>query len=195
MPLRARSRELVADPLADHLALELGEREQDVERQPAHRRRRVELLGDADERGFVLFEYFHNSCEVGERAAQPVHLVDDDHVDATALDIAQQPLQRGAIHAAAGESAVVVAVADKDPALVFLALDVGKRRLALGVEAVELHVEAFVGRDAGVDSAANFADWRPHFAEWFRSPKNAGPFQRVPVTARAMAESDLYRRP
>ena len=76
-----------------------------------------------------------------------------------------------------------------------LALDVGERRLALGVERVELHVEALVGRDAGVDGAADFADWRPHFAEWFRSPKNAGPFQRVPVIARAIADSDLYRRP
>ena len=36
---------------------------------------------------------------------------------------------------AAGEAAVVVAVADEDPALMLLALDVGERRLALGVEA------------------------------------------------------------
>ena len=43
-PLPARGGELVADALADHLALELGEREQDVQRQPAHRRRRVERL-------------------------------------------------------------------------------------------------------------------------------------------------------
>ena len=108
------------------------------------------------------------------------------------LDIAQQPLQRRPLHGAAGETAVVVAVADEDPALVLLAGDVGQRRLALGVERVELHVEPLVGRDAGVDGAADLADGRFHFAEWFRSPKNSGPFHRVPVMARAMADSDLY---
>ena len=97
---------------------------------------------------------------------------------------------------AAGEAAVVVAVADEDPAFVLLALDVGQRRLALGVEGVELHVEALVGRDAGVDGAADLADGRFHLPlRWLRSPKKAGPFQRVPVIARAIADSDLYRRP
>ncbi len=43
--------------------------EQDVERQPAHRRRRVELLRDADERDVVLVEYLDNAGEVGQRAA------------------------------------------------------------------------------------------------------------------------------
>ena len=38
---------------------------------------------------------------------------------------------------AAGEAAVVVAVGDEHPAFVLLALDVGERRLALGVEGVE----------------------------------------------------------
>ena len=33
-----RGRDLVAGAFADHLALELGERQQDVEHQPAHRR-------------------------------------------------------------------------------------------------------------------------------------------------------------
>ena len=97
--LAPRRGELVADALADHLALELGEAEQDVERQPAHRRRRVELLSYAYERNVMLVEYFDNPCEVGERAAQPVDLVDDDDVDDAALDIAQQPLQRRPLHA------------------------------------------------------------------------------------------------
>ncbi len=93
---------------------------------------------------------------------QPVDLVDDDDVDRAVLDVAQQPLQGGALHGAAGEAAVVVAVADADPALVLLARDVGQRRLALGVERVELHVEPLVGRDAGVDGRADFADGRLH---------------------------------
>ena len=89
------------------------------------------------------------------------------------LDVAQQPLQRRPLQRAAGEAAVVVAVADEHPALVLLAGDVRQRRLALGVEAVELHVEALVGRDAGVDGAADFADGRFHFAEWLRSRRTA----------------------
>ena len=194
--LATGGRELVANTLTDDLALELGKRQENVERQPAHRCRRVELLCYADERSFILFKYFNNSCEVSKRAAQPVHLVDDDHVDATALDIAQQPLQRRPLHAAAGKSAVVVAVADEDPALVLLGFVCRPAPPpGVGVERVELHVEALVGRDAGVDGAANFANGRFHVPLPFRRPKNAGPFQRVPVIARAIAESDLYRRP
>ena len=45
----ARGDLLVARALGDDLALELGERQQDVQRQPAQGRGRVELLGDRDE--------------------------------------------------------------------------------------------------------------------------------------------------
>src|SRR5271170_3719811 len=38
--------DLVADALADHLTLELRERQQHVERQPSHRSGGIELLGD-----------------------------------------------------------------------------------------------------------------------------------------------------
>ena len=53
-----------------------------------------------------------------------------------------------------------------------LARDVRQRRLALGVERVELHVEALVGGDAGVDGAADLADGRLHLPlRWVRKPK------------------------
>ena len=58
-------------------------------------------------------------------------------------------------------------------------LDVGERRFALSVERVELHVEAFVGRDAGVDGAANFADWASSFRRMVPKPE-----KRRPVPAR-----------
>src|ERR1700733_121584 len=48
--------DLVAHPLADHLPLELGERQQHVERQPAHARRGVERLGHRDERHVMLWD-------------------------------------------------------------------------------------------------------------------------------------------
>ena len=43
-------RDLVAHPLADHLALELGKGEHHVEREPAHAGNGVERLGDRHER-------------------------------------------------------------------------------------------------------------------------------------------------
>jgi hypothetical protein len=49
--------DLVADALSRHLALELSEREQDVQRQPAHRRGRVEALRDGDESHAVPVEH------------------------------------------------------------------------------------------------------------------------------------------
>ena len=58
-------------------------------------------------------------------------------------------------------------------------------------------LEAFLAGLAGVDRAAELADDRllHRAARRFFKPKKTSPFQRVPVMARAMAESDLYGRP
>ncbi len=74
--------DLVADALAGDLALELGEGQQDVEGQPAHRGGGIELLGDGDERDALRVEQLDDLGEVGQRAGQPVDLVDHDDVDA-----------------------------------------------------------------------------------------------------------------
>src|SRR5436190_21261792 len=50
-PLLLRSGDLVADAFPDDLALELSERQQNVEGEPPHRRCGVELLRDRNERG------------------------------------------------------------------------------------------------------------------------------------------------
>src|SRR5262249_37860948 len=104
----------------------------------------------------------------------------------------EQPLEGGSIEIGTGETAIVVAVADQQPAFRFLARHIGLAGLALRVEAVELLLEAFLGRFARVDRAAPFADHRLCHGRprWQRSPKKSGPFHRVPVMARAMAESD-----
>ena len=88
--LRPRRRELVPDPLGGDLALELGERQQDVERQPAHRRGRVERLRHRHERDAVSVEHLHQLGEVGERAGQAVDLVDDHDVDQPVLNVGDQ---------------------------------------------------------------------------------------------------------
>src|SRR6202007_744010 len=75
LPLRGG--DLVADPLASDLALKLGEREQHIQSQSSHAGRRVERLGDRDERHLMGVEEFDQLSEVGERAGQPVDLVDN----------------------------------------------------------------------------------------------------------------------
>ena len=71
-PLALGGGDLVAHPLADHLALELGEREQHIERQPPHARGGVEGLRHRDEGDGVFVEQFDELGEVGERSCQPV---------------------------------------------------------------------------------------------------------------------------
>ena len=137
MPLRAAGGELVADAFAGEFPLELREREQDVQRQPAHRRRGAERLRHRDEGDAVPLEHVDQLGKVGERAGQPVDLVADDGVDPAGLDVPDQPLQRRALQRAAAVPAIVVAVVEREPAFMALAVDVGSAGLALGVEAVE----------------------------------------------------------
>ena len=88
-------------------------------------------------------------------------------------------------------------VGQRDPALALLAGDVGEPGLALGVEAVELLLQALLGRLPGVDRAPELAGGpRAHLPPpWRFTPKKVSPFQRVPVIARATALRLLYRRP
>jgi hypothetical protein len=61
----------------------------------------------------------------GERAGQPVDLVDDDGVDPPRREVSQQLLQSRPIHPRAGEPAVIISRAQADPAFLPLALDEG----------------------------------------------------------------------
>src|SRR5262245_1949083 len=69
-PLALGSRHLVANALRSDLSLELRKREQHVQSESAHRRRRVELLGHRDERHPVRIEQLDELGEVSERAGQ-----------------------------------------------------------------------------------------------------------------------------
>src|SRR3984957_15742800 len=112
----------------------------------------------------MRIEEFDQLGEVGERAGQPVDLVDDDHIDPVSANIVQQPLEGWPLHRTAGVAAVVVVGPDQLPAFMSLALDVGFRCLPLIVERVELLLQAMLRRDAGVDGAAQrrFAFLRSH---------------------------------
>ena len=84
-------------------------KEKDVQGQSSHAGRGVERLGDRDERHLMGVEQLDQLGEVGERAGQPVDLVDNDHIDPASANIVQQPLEGWPLHRAAGIAAVVVA--------------------------------------------------------------------------------------
>ena len=153
-PLAHGRADLVPDAFTRHLALELGEGEEHVQRQPTHRGRGVELLRDRDEGDVVLVEGLHEPSEVAQGTRQPVHLVDDHDVDAAPSDVGEEPLQAGPLGGAAGEASVVVEGGDEHPSVGALALDVVGPRLALGIQRVEGHVQPLLAGLACVDRAA-----------------------------------------
>ena len=103
----------------------------------------------------LLSNDLHDPGEVQERPAESIHLVDHDAVDLAGFDVRHQPIQSGPVHAAAGESTVVVVLGNADPAFVLLAGDERLGRFTLGVERIEFQLEAFFTGFAGVDRAAN----------------------------------------
>src|SRR5262245_5125053 len=62
------------------LGLELRKRQQNIKGQAPHRRRPVELLRDRNKGGAPRVEDLDDLGKIGERAGQPVDLVDDDGV-------------------------------------------------------------------------------------------------------------------
>ena len=131
-------------------------------------------------------EDFHHFGEVGERPSETVDFVNDNYVDEFPPDVGQQALQSGALHTRAGEPTVVVTGFDYPPAFAVLAADVGLAGLALALERIEFLLEPFLRGFAGVDGAAPKKGW----LSGLRSPKKAGPDQRLPVIILATCESE-----
>src|SRR6202047_5020415 len=129
--LLLRRGDLVADAFTGDLALELGKGQQHIERQAPHRARRVELLRHRNERHSLGVEELDQPGKIGERAGQPVDLVDDHDIDPVGSDISDQLLQGGSVQIAAGEPAIVIAGSDQYPALVALTADKGLAGFAL----------------------------------------------------------------
>src|SRR5438067_13843723 len=73
----------------------------------------------------MLVEQLHQLGEVGQRAGEPVDLVDHHDVDLFVPEIGEQAVQSGAVEGGARDPAIVVAVGNEPPALVGLALDIG----------------------------------------------------------------------
>ena len=68
-----------------------------------------------------------------------------DGVDQPVLNVRQQPFEIGAFERVAGYAAVLILIADQNPAVGPLARDVGFARLLLGLEAVEFLLAVFIG--------------------------------------------------
>src|SRR6266849_330097 len=122
--LLLRGGDLVADPFAGDLALELGKGQQHIEGQPPHRAGGIELLGHRYERDALRVEDLDQPGKIGERAGQPVDLVDEDDIDPASLDVGEQALECRPLRVAAREPAIVVAGSRQCPPLVTLAADV-----------------------------------------------------------------------
>ena len=69
----------------------------------------VERLGNADEARLGLLERLDQLGEVEQRAAEPIHLVDNDNVDALGGDVGEHALQRRTFERAARDAAIVIA--------------------------------------------------------------------------------------
>jgi hypothetical protein len=95
------------------------------------------LLRHRDERHSLGVEELDQPGKIGERAGQPVDLVDDHDVDPAGSDMGEQMLQGGSLQIAAGEAAIVIAGSRQHPTFVPLAADEGLAGLALRGERVE----------------------------------------------------------
>jgi hypothetical protein len=86
----------------------------------------------------VLVENFNDLGEIGQRPGQPIHFVDDHHIDPTRIYILQKPPEGRPFHCTTRKATVVVCLADGAPSLALLAGDERFAGFALGVERVEV---------------------------------------------------------
>ena len=87
-------------------------------------------------------EQFHQLGEIGQGARQPIDLVDDNDIDPVGSDVIEELLQGRAVGGSAGEAAIVISRTNQCPAGVGLTADIGLRRIILGIQRVEVLIEA-----------------------------------------------------
>jgi hypothetical protein len=91
-------------------------------------------LGDRNKGRTARIEDLDDLGKIGERAGQPVDLVDDHDIDAPGRDVGEQPLQSRLTHRRAGEPAVIITRAQAHPVFVVLTGDKGLAGLALRLQ-------------------------------------------------------------
>src|SRR5229473_4313510 len=144
----------------------------------------------------MRIEQLYQFGEVRQRPCQAVDLVDDDDVDLPRADVVQQLLKVRTIGGPTRISAIVIAGPGQGPAGMGLTLDIGRGSIILRIQRVELLIKSMIGRDPGMDRAADRLDRSsPHgrtpivdLSSLSRRPKKRGPFHLVPVMAKATLE-------
>ena len=94
----------------DNFAFELSKAQQNIQREPAHGVRRVEMLRDGNERYVVAFEHLDDPGEIHERPAQAINLVHYHTVNPAGFNIGQESLDCRSLDVPAREAAVIVAI-------------------------------------------------------------------------------------
>jgi len=100
-------------------------------------------------------EQFDQLGEIRQGAREPVDLVDDNDIDPVGSNVIEKLLQGRAVGGSTGETAIVISRTNQCPTGMGLATDIGLRRIILGIERVEVLIEVRLGRDPGIDGAAD----------------------------------------
>lgn len=142
---------LVVGPLLRHFPFELGEFQHDVEEKPSCRGGGVKVLGCGNEFDVVLVENFEKGVEILVVAGEPVDLVDDNGLDALALDIFDKLFQGSTVERSPGLSGIFIDLEDL-PSEGFLAFDVRNAAITLVIErGISLCLRPLVHRDPRID--------------------------------------------
>ena len=158
------------------------------------RGRGVELLRHRNKGRAPGIQDLDDLGKIGDRAGQPVDLVDDQGVDPSRGDIVEQLLQRRPIDRRAGEPDVIIHRAPAHPTFGPLAVDEGLANFALCLQRIEFRVEPLLGGFAGVDRAADGLPLNDLGDQNARArlltPKSRGPDQCAPVIFSAITVSE-----
>ena len=87
-------------------------------------------------------EQFDQLGKIGQGARQAIDLVDDNDIDPVGSDVIEELLQGWAVGGSARETAIVISRANQCPTGMSLTADIGLRRIILGIERVEILLEA-----------------------------------------------------
>jgi hypothetical protein len=105
----------------------------------------------------MTLEQLDELVEAEQRAGKPVDLIHNDDVDPTSFNVGEKAFEGRAIKRPTVHATIVVTVGNQDPAFPSLAGDIGLAGLSLGVQRVELHLQAFLAGLAGVNRAAQLS--------------------------------------
>ena len=100
-------------------------------------------------------EQFDQLGEIGQGARQAIDFVDNNDIDPVGSNVIEELLQGRAVGGSARETAVVISSTNQCPTGMGLTADIGLCRIILGIERVEVLIEAELGRDPGIDGAAD----------------------------------------